>query len=390
MAAYRLSDLARATLVALPVLAMGLGASSAARAHDIRELGDGKVSSSPKSGYLYSCQTQFRRVPSVTGPWIHGNTYDADEKPSIAGTVNWPNSEISVTVEGDGRIVRANNLPNHPTGVFPVSPNDPARQYARNPNSIREQNILLRLPTNPEMAAEPSCVPMGMIGFTLSGAAIYNAVDAGGQDAAAHELQDKCDGHPQEAGQYHYHSLSPCMPHGRDASGGSELIGYALDGFGVYGPYDASGRKLTNADLDACHGKVGPVMWDGKLVDMYHYVLTDQYPYSIGCFKGTPVSTGMRMGNRQPPQGQFGGQPPRLGAGGPQMGAGAPQQGPGAPRQGQGRNDPLVAVAGDLGVNVDTLRRAVGAPPPDLQRASQMLGIDIRTLQQAFMRHRPR
>jgi hypothetical protein len=39
---------------------------------------------------------------------------------------------------------------------------------------------------------------------------------------------------------------------------------------------------------------------------------------------------------------------------------------------------------------VEQLRQAVGAPPPDIQRASQMLGIDVRTLQQAFMRHRPR
>ena len=188
---------------------------------------------SPKNGYLYACQTRFAPVPSVTGPWIHGDTYDADEKPTIAGEVDWPNASISVTLEGDTHVVRANNLPTHPTGVFPVSPSDPAYRYDRNPNSIREQDILLRLPANPKTAAQPSCVPMGMVGFTLVGGAIYNAIDAGGNDAPAHEIQDKCDGHPQRAGQYHYHSLSPCMPSGRDASGGSELIGYALDGFGI-------------------------------------------------------------------------------------------------------------------------------------------------------------
>ncbi len=278
MTAHNFPTLAKAALVVLPIIAAGFGASSGALAHDIRELGDGKISTSPKNGYLDACQTRFAPAPTITGPWIHGDTYDADEKPTIAGAVDWPNASISVTLEGDTHVVRANNLPTHPTGVYPVSPSDPAYQYDRNPNSIREQNILLRLPANPEVAAQPSCVPMGMVGFTLVGGAIYNAVDAGGNDAPAHEVQDSCDGHPQRNGQYHYHSLSPCMPQGRDASGGSELIGYALDGFGIYGPYDASGRELTNADLDACHGSVGPVMWDGELVTMYHYVMTDEYP----------------------------------------------------------------------------------------------------------------
>jgi YHYH protein len=265
---------------------------SGASAHDIRELGDGKYSSTPKAGYLLSCQTHFdpNAPGGPGGPWIKGDTYDASEKPTIAGDVMWPNAEVSISVEGDTRVVRANNLPTHPTGVYPVSPSDPAYRYARNPNSITEQNILLRLPANPEVASQASCVPMGMVGFTLVGGAIFNAIDARGRDAAAHEVLDKCGGHPQQDGQYHYHDFAACLPHGRDASGGSELIGYALDGFGIYGPYDASGKELTNADLDACHGRVGPVMWDGKLVSMYHYVMTDEYPYSIGCFKGTPVS----------------------------------------------------------------------------------------------------
>jgi hypothetical protein len=30
-------------------------------------------------------------------------------------------------------------------------------------------------------------------------------------------------------------------------------------------------------------------MWDGKLVTMYHYVATREFPYVMGCFKGTPI-----------------------------------------------------------------------------------------------------
>ena len=72
-------------------------------------------------------------------------------------------------------------------------------------------------------------------------------------------------------------------------SGNNQLVGYALDGFGIYSMYDANGMEITNADLDACHGTTSEVMWNGNLVNMYHYVLTQEYPYTIGCFMGTPV-----------------------------------------------------------------------------------------------------
>ncbi len=125
-----------------------------------------------------------------------------------------------------------------------------------------------------------------MIGVALNGVAIFNALDAAGRDAVAHETQDVCDGHPQAAGIYHYHGPSPCMP-GQD--GNAQLVGYALDGFGIYSRYDANGNEITNADLDACHGTTSQVMWNGKLTSIYHYVLTQEYPYTIGCFQGTPV-----------------------------------------------------------------------------------------------------
>ena len=67
------------------------------------------------------------------------------------------------------------------------------------------------------------------------------------------------------------------------------MLGYAIDGFGIYGPRGQDGKMLTNKNLDECHGTTSKVWWDGKYVKMYHYVLTAQFPYSIGCFRGTPV-----------------------------------------------------------------------------------------------------
>jgi len=233
-----------------------------------------------------SCATRWRGGPTHGGPWITGDYWDPAAKPAVQGNVYWPTHRIAITVQGDERIISANNLPDHATGTFPIARSDPAHRYDPNPNAIQPQDILLRLPLNPRPAAGPSCVPMGMIGFTTDGVAIYNAVDAGGIDAVAHEVQDKCSGHPQHDGQYHYHGPSPCMPNEKT----SGLVGYALDGFGIYGMRDAAtGRILHDSDLDACHGTTSPVMWNGRKVTLYHYVLTEEYPYTIGCFRGTPV-----------------------------------------------------------------------------------------------------
>ena len=265
--------------------------SAAAQAHDL-PLGDGKISASgPKPGYIYSCQSRFMgRGAFGPTPWIENDLWDPAGKPTVDGTVQWPNAAITVTLEGTQRVIRANNLPSHATGEFPIARSDDAYQYDRNPNSIRTQSIVLSLPALPQIAKTASCLSMGMVGFALDGTAIFNGLDAQGRDAPAHEVQDSCNGHPQRSGQYHYHNASPCMKDTRsETSGHSDLVGYALDGFGIYGLYGEGGKKITNADLDACHGHTHEIMWDGQKRTLYHYHLSEEYPYTLGCFTGTPL-----------------------------------------------------------------------------------------------------
>jgi hypothetical protein len=91
-------------------------------------------------------------------------------------------------------------------------------------------------------------------------------------------------------GVYHYHSLSSCI---YDApSGHSSLLGYAFDGFGLYGTRGEDGGQLTNAALDECNGHPHAITWEGRSVVMYHYHATAAYPYTLGCFRGTAVRPG--------------------------------------------------------------------------------------------------
>ena len=255
-------------------------------------VGDGKLTTtSPRAGYLFVCTIPNSANPPGRAPWIGSDgTWDSTAKIAVQGSVLWP-SQFSMTAVGALLNIVGNGLPSHPTGVFPIARgSDPAFAFDANPNAIAAAAIAWGLPTNPPVNALPTCTTLGAIGVLLSGARLYNASDADGRDAVAHEVQDACDGHPQGAGTYHYHNVSRCLPDARGAGGHSSLVGYAADGFGIYGNLGQGGSALTNADLDECHGHTHEVLVDGTLMNRYHYHATREFPYTVGCFRGTPVS----------------------------------------------------------------------------------------------------
>jgi hypothetical protein len=267
-------------------------------------LGDGHVTTAAaRRGYVFVCQkSSGPGGASVDGPWIHGGTFDLYAKATVEGSVRWPNARFSIKRTGSNVVVTGNDLPTFgATGTFPISSSSAAYRYDRNPNSIRTQRIGYSLPASPNVAAKATCVTGGPIGVAINGVAIFDGLDAGDRDAVAHEVQDRCGGHPQQQGTYHYHAIPGCLTKGDSTHAHSRLVGYALDGFPIYGPRGDGGRRLTNADLDACHGRVGTVTLNGRRVRIYHYVATLEYPYTIGCFRGTPVRTAPPGGGGPPP-----------------------------------------------------------------------------------------
>lgn len=254
-------------------------------------LGDNKyVSTGPKQGYVYSCQTSFNGGGAFRqGPWINtsAQTWDLTQKISVDGNVSWPQATWTAGVGAQTRTLTSKDLPKgHPTGTFPVSMHDDAYSYDRNPNSIKEQGVNLSIPLNPTVQAKPSCIG-GEVGIATTGVLIFNAFDAGGRDAVATEIQDNCEGHPQEGGYYHYHGYSECFADGSGQDEHSGLLGYAFDGFGIYGLRGEDGKELSSADLDECHGHTHAIIWDGKQTTMYHYHFTHDFPYTVSCFRGT-------------------------------------------------------------------------------------------------------
>lgn len=280
----------------------------------ILPVGDKKYSTTAASkGSVYLCNANFvaesQAGAQTRGPWfVTNNTeWDSTKKIAVQGKVNWE-PKLTNTINNATRTITTNDLPNHYTGTYPVQSTDPAHSYDSNPNSIKSQSLTYSVNATPTYGS-PQCMG-GEVGILLTGSALFNAFDAGGRDAGAWEVQDGCDGHPQNSGIYHYHTLSRCIT---DIGVGT-VIGFALDGFPITGPKVGDNNILTTSDLDECHGLTSEITLDGKKVTSYHYVMTQDFPYSVSCYRSKAIQPpgqgdGINQSGQQ--QGQPAGRRPR-------------------------------------------------------------------------------
>jgi hypothetical protein len=247
-------------------------------------LGDNKyVTAAPKQGYVYICNVQSGgQGAQGNGPWIHGSTWNPAEKIHVQGNVAWPQATYKMTISGANRLIASNDLPtDNTTGIFPVQASDPAAQYDRNQGTIAAHAYSFTLPAYPTAAAKSGCI-YGEVGIMNNGVLLFDGFDALYRDALAHELQDNHDGHPNIEG-YHKHGFINDIKNVTV----SQIVGFAFDGYPITGPKLPSGNYLTTSDLDACHGITSTITIDGKPMKTYHYVLTQDFPYSVSCFHGT-------------------------------------------------------------------------------------------------------
>lgn len=184
--------------------------------------------------------------------------------------------------------IRSQCYPNHPTAIFPNS---------GNPNTIQVQDLTFRIPLEPKWSTTITRVPMGPIAVALNGVVFFNPFEAGGMNAVEGYSQvwlDSCCGHPQQHGMYHYHKYPSCLksPFPDEGKQHSPVIGFAFDGYPIYGPYEESGvmaRDLKGERaLDVCNGHTDPVRG-------YHYHVTPgRFPYVIGGYHGVPEPSNSR------------------------------------------------------------------------------------------------
>jgi hypothetical protein len=237
------------------------------------------------------------------------------------------NPTITIETRGEYKYISANGIPNHTSGQFP---------NRGNPNSIQPQAYNYRIPANPKENPEMlTPLTMSNFGIAINGVPFdpftnewWNRDRSSGWNFEAFQNGqgtlgiDHANAHVQPTGAYHYHGVPiPLIP----SKSQMTLIGWAADGFPIYGPYAPadplnpkspftelkgsyqlkSGTrpscpggqydgsfvqdweyKSKSGDLDAANGRFGitPEFPDGT----YYYVVTNTYPWIPRFYTGTP------------------------------------------------------------------------------------------------------
>jgi hypothetical protein len=239
---------------------------------------------------------------------------------------------VEIEMTDDSVIVTSSGIPNH--------------DFQSKLGCCAEENdYRWIIPTYPKFSEEITMAPdRGPIAITVTGVPIYGPEEGPGGDAVAGQEgayeEDRqqvwlgiCHGHSGPGGEYHYHADSNCVhwhpesnqtwedysiTSSRGISEHSEIVGFAFDGYPIYGfvGWDENGvvkemfssYKLKEGangyngiddyeyiaglgDLDSCNGQFGttPDYPNGT----YHYHTTWEngeggigFPYFINCYRG--------------------------------------------------------------------------------------------------------
>lgn len=207
----------------------------------------------------------------------------------IVGKDEYKPDSLVVFVTKEHIVMKSRNLPNHPTATFP----DKWRMLDGNPAYIQEQSNSWNIPIEPKVNPahfsmtpknENKALPMGPIGVATNGVVFFNPFDHIFETDAVWRL-DRCCGHPSPRSQYHYHKYPVCVktPWSDEGTRHSSIIGFAFDGFPVYGPYEADG-------LLAKDDKQNPLndfnLHEDSVRGPHYHVTPGKFPHLIGGYWG--------------------------------------------------------------------------------------------------------
>ena len=244
--------------------------------------------------------------------------------------------DVAITVTDDACLLTSNNIPNHDF-------NDATARFANDTGEVAQALSIRRNPSMASLSTELiqgryDAVFLNGVVLDILSAGCYNP-DAANADPSGNVAigcssnnpwltdplgtgnrfgTDIHNAHSQASGLYHYHGNPKALFDDNPGSEGSPVIGFAADGFPVYGSYfvDDSGtvRKATSGYTLKTGSRPGPDSTDpggtydglynsdfeftnagdldecnGMTVNgQYGYYVIDAFPWVIRCFAGTP------------------------------------------------------------------------------------------------------
>lgn len=239
------------------------------------------------------------------------------------------NGDLTITVDPQTSecVFSSNGIPNHDF-------NDVSAAFATNVAAVQSE---FRVPLQPAFANQvtpisleyDNAIMLNGVKLDLLAAACYNVGD---EKIGCNDINqpwrfdpmssfnqfgtDAHNAHTQPDGAYHYHG-NPLALFSQQADGESPVIGFAADGFPIYGSFindngqiravQSSYQLISGNRPSSADDPGGP--YNGTYVDDYEYVensgdldecngmmragsygyyVTNSYPWVLACFKGTP------------------------------------------------------------------------------------------------------
>lgn len=244
-------------------------------------------------------------------------------------------SQVDVSEDETSCTLISNAIPNYDF-------NDETAHFA---DYVAEKALTLAIPRNPKIAANPTELDMMTYNAVMLNGVVLDLLSNGcykPNDPAADSAGNIANGcgpsvdwrldpmgkvkfgtdshnaHTQPGGLYHYHGNPNALFDPEETEQGSPVIGFAADGFPIYGPHyidEATGKMLEaksgytlkagsrpSGDTSPGGAFDGTYVQDWEFTDagtldkcngmtingQYGYYVTASYPNVMGCYAGTP------------------------------------------------------------------------------------------------------
>ena len=220
---------------------------------------------------------------------------------------------VNVDCQGGYAVIKSDTYPDHELMTGIVGTNEQIAVPAEYAAPIRLTPTLDGTPKTRDAA----------LGVAVNGVPIYDYTGGGEMsqadlyhyqsrhDTLTTQQLDTCGGHAGRGDDYHYHVKPKCMIDSMKNAGSNPIIGWAFDGFPIYGDNNPDGTPIGSSALDVCNGQADATFG-------YRYHTSTKAPYIIQCLMGAVDD--VRNLPRVPPLkaagrglGQPSGRPPRGG-----------------------------------------------------------------------------
>jgi hypothetical protein len=197
---------------------------------------------------------------------------------------------VAVTCDGGWALVASDTYPAHSVMTGITATNDQV--------PVPAPGYVSSIPLVPVHAASATSIDAAL-GVAVNGVPIYDYTSQGLNDPAVYVASadtklsgelDVCNGHAGRGDDYHYHAAPTCMMQAMANRGPTAIIGWAFDGYPIYGNTNPNGSTIASGALDVCNAQA-----DATFGFRYH--TSDTHPYIVQCLVGqVDLSRAPRVG----------------------------------------------------------------------------------------------